>query len=108
MLCCSSLYYNRWRSNRSDKANLLLDYIIGQEFRGQTEGIVESFVEMQMQIETERRSYEAQWKRRDQNIRKALLHATHMFSSIKAIVGNNLANVPLLELAQPKDTSNDA
>jgi hypothetical protein len=96
------------QANRSDKANLLLDYIISQEFRGQAEGIVESFVEMQMQLEAERRSYEAQWKRREQNTRKALLHTTHMFSSIKAIVGNNLPNVPLLELPQPENTNKDS
>jgi hypothetical protein len=97
-----------FQDNRSDKANLLLDYIISQEFRGQAEGVIENFVDMQMQLEAERRSFEAQWKRREQSIRKALLHTTHMFSSIKAIVGNSLANVALLELAQPKDTNDGA
>jgi len=86
------------QENKHDKMSLLYDYLTGSEFRLQVEAIVEGFVEMQSELERERRAMEGVWKRRERQIEKVLLNTNHMYNSIKGIAGSAIASLPQLEL----------
>lgn len=62
------------------------------------EGIVEGFTQMQSDLESEKRSMQSIWKKREKQIQKVLLNTNHMYSSIKGIAGRAIQTVQLFEL----------
>ncbi|MDE0714959.1 MAG: DUF2130 domain-containing protein, partial [Gammaproteobacteria bacterium] len=86
------------RENRGDKMGMLYDYLTGNEFRQQVEAIVEGFTQMQTDLESEKRSMQTIWKKREKQIEKVLLSTNHMYGSIRGIAGNTIPQVSLLEL----------
>lgn len=86
------------QDNKGDKMHMLYDFLTGNEFRHNVEAIVEGFTSMQNDLNTERRAMESIWKKREKQIEKVLLNTTHMYSSIKGIAGNAIADIKYLEL----------
>lgn len=89
---------SRSQENRADKMSLLYSYFTGNEFSMQLQSIVEGFVEMQEELNKQKRSLMASWKRQQKHIDSVLLNTTNMYGSIKGIAGNSIANVEALEL----------
>ena len=85
------------QDNKGDKMGMLYDFLTGNEFRLQVEAIVEGFTQMQTDLESEKRSMAAIWKKREKQIQKVLLNTTNMYGSVKGIAGNAIQNVSLLE-----------
>lgn len=79
---------------------MLYDFLTGNEFRMQVEAIVEGFTQMQAELESEKRSMQGIWKKREKQIQKVLLNTNHMYHSIRGIAGSAVQSVPLLELQQ--------
>ncbi|MGB5706918.1 MAG: DUF2130 domain-containing protein [Arenicellales bacterium] len=86
------------QENKGDKMGMLYDFLTGNEFRNQVEAIVEGFTQMQADLESEKRSMQSIWKKREKQIEKVLLNTNHMYGSIKGIAGNAIQSVPLLDL----------
>lgn len=86
------------QENKGDKMGMLYDFLTGNEFRQQVEAIVEGFTQMQTDLESEKRSMQSIWKKREKQIEKVLLNTNHMYGSIKGIAGNAIQSVPLLDL----------
>ena len=86
------------QENKGEKMTMLYDFLTGNEFRLQVEAIVEGFTQMQSDLESEKRSMQGIWKKREKQIDKVLLNTTHMYSSIKGIAGSAVQTVPQLEL----------
>ena len=86
------------QENRADKMSLLYSYFTGNEFSMQLQSIVEGFVAMQEELNKQKRSVMASWKRQQKHIDSVLLNTTNMYGSIKGIAGNAIANVEALEL----------
>lgn len=91
------------QENKGDKMGMLYDFLTGNEFRQQVEAIVEGFSQMQTDLESEKRSMQSIWKKREKQIEKVLLNTNHMYGSIKGIAGNAIQSVPLLELETEED-----
>lgn len=86
------------QENRGDKMTLLYDYLTGHEFRMQIEAIVEGFVQMETDLNAEKRAMEAIWKKREKQIAKVLLNTTRMHGAIRGIAGAAIPAVPQLGL----------
>jgi hypothetical protein len=86
------------QENKGDKMAMLYDYLTSNEFRMQIESIVEGFTQMKTDLESEKRSMQSIWKKRDKQIDKVLHNTTAMYGGIKGIAGNAIQDVPLLEL----------
>mgnify|MGYP001549751926 CR=1 FL=1 len=95
------------QENKGDKMGMLYDFLTSNEFRLQIEAIVEGFVQMQGDLESEKRSMQGIWKKREKQIEKVLLNTNFMYSSIRGIAGNAIQPVPLLELPEG-DEDDDA
>ena len=91
------------QENKGDKMNMLYDYLTSNEFKLQIEGIVEGFVQMQTDLESEKRSMMSIWKKREKQIEKVLHNTNFMYSSIKGIAGNAVPEVKLLELTDEEE-----
>ncbi len=91
------------QENKGDKMGMLYDFLTGNEFRLQIEAIVEGFVQMQGDLDSEKRAMQGIWKKREKQIEKVLLNTNYMYSSIKGIAGNAIQPVPLLELPEAEE-----
>lgn len=83
--------------NRGTKTEMVYDFLTGTEFRQQVEGMLEGITQMYTDLESEKRAFAAQWKKREKQIEKVILNASNMYSSIRGIVGNAVAPISYLE-----------
>ncbi len=83
---------------KSEKMELLYQYLAGDEFRQRVEAIVEAFEAMQAQIQRERRAMEKQWAEREKQIQRVIGSTSGMYGALQGIVGGGLATIPALEL----------
>ena len=84
--------------NKGEKMAMLYSFLTSNEFKLQVEGIVEGFTQMKADLDTEKRSIQGHWKKREKQIEKVLLNTNHMYSSIRGIAGTAIQAVPMLEL----------
>jgi len=90
--------------NRGDKMALLYNYLTGNEFGLQMKSIVDGFMTMQTELDKERRSLMASWKRRQKLIDGVLQNTTEMYGSLQGIAGAGaLGHIEALELEAPED-----
>jgi len=88
------------QENRSDKMNLLYNYMTGNEFSMQIRAIVDGFIKMQEELDKEKRSLMASWKRRQKTIDGVLANTTQMYGSLQGIAGSSaIAHIEALELS---------
>ncbi len=92
------------QENKGDKMGMLYDYLTGSEFRMQIEAIVEGFTQLKEDLESEKRSMQGIWKKREKQIDRVLLNTNFMYNSIKGIAGNAVQSVSLLELGKENDS----
>ncbi len=84
--------------NKGDKMALLYNYLTGNEFAMQLNSIVAGFTTMQEELDKERRSLMASWKRRQKLIDGVLVNTTEMYGSLQGIAGNAIGHIQRLEL----------
>lgn len=87
------------QENKQDKMSLLYHYLTSSEFRMQIEAIVEGFVQMQSDLDSEKRAMQRLWKQREKQIQKVLENTIGMYGSLKGIAGNAIGEVKALELS---------
>ena len=91
------------QENRVDKMSLLYRYFTSREFSMQLNSIVDGFIQMQEELNKQKRSVMASWKRQQKQIDTVLLNTTGMYGSIKGIAGSAIENVAALELEHMDD-----
>ena len=90
--------------NRADKMSLLYSYMTGNEFQMQLKAIVDGFVMMQQELDREKRSLMATWKRRQKAIDGVLANTTEMYGALQGIAGSTaIATIDALELPEELD-----
>ncbi len=90
--------------NRADKMSLLYSYMTGNEFSMQMKAIVDGFMKMQEELEKEKRSLMASWKRRQKTIDGVLANTTEMYGSLQGIAGSSaIVHIDALELPYDKE-----
>jgi hypothetical protein len=85
------------QENRGSKMELLYNYLLSNEFRGQMEAIAEGFMAMKTGITKERMQMEKIWKEREKQLEKVLINTSGMYGSVKGIAGTSLGDIPLLD-----------
>ena len=92
--------------NKSDKMTLLYNYMTGNEFSMQMKAIVDGFMKMQEELEKEKRSLMASWKRREKTIDGVLVNTTEMYGALQGIAGSSaIVHIDALEL--PEDFNDE-
>jgi hypothetical protein len=87
--------------NRTDKMSLLYNYMTGKEFAMQLKAIVDGFNKMQEELEKEKRSLMASWKRREKIIDGVLANTTEMYGALQGIAGSAaIVHIETLELSE--------
>lgn len=84
--------------NKGDKMHLLYDFLTGNEFRMQIEGIVDGFSQMQQDLNKEKSAMMRIWAQREKQIIKVLENTSNLYGSIKGIAGSAIKQIDQLEL----------
>jgi len=80
------------------KMQLVYEYLTGVEFRNRVEGLLEAYVEMREDLESEKRAMQARWKRRQRFIERAVENVTAFYGDLQGIAGRQLPGLPSLGL----------
>lgn len=87
---------------KGEKMQVLYDFLISTEFKQQMEAIVNGYVNMRNQIDSEKRSMKRQWKEREKQLDLVIDGATEMYGSIKGIAGSAIQEIKALEMGSQK------
>ncbi len=83
---------------RDEKMSLLYKYLSGPQFKNRVENIVMAFVNMKADLDTEKRSFNRIWSKREKEIEKVILSTSNMYGDLQGIIGGSLPEIKQLEL----------
>ena len=86
------------QEGKGDKMSLLYDFLMSDEFKHHIKDIAEALMDMEKDLDREKRAMEGLWKKREKQNHKVLTNLNMMFNSIKGIAGNSLGTITALEL----------
>jgi hypothetical protein len=88
---------------KNEKMEILYRYLSGSEFKQRVEAIVESFIEMQQDLQEERRVAERRWSKREKQIQRVITNTSGMYGDLQGLIGSSLHTIPALEHVQNGD-----
>ncbi|MFN3531641.1 MAG: DUF2130 domain-containing protein [Candidatus Brocadia sp.] len=83
---------------KSEKMEVLYNYLSGPEFRQRIEAIVESFKSMKEDLDQEKRAMIKIWAKREKQIEKIVNNTLGMYGDMEGIIGASLPQIRSLEL----------
>ncbi len=84
---------------KNEKMEDLFKYVTGDEFKQRVSAIIESYTNLQTEIEKEKRWFSLKWARQEKEIRKVIDHTHGMYGELQGVVGaQSLPSVKGLEL----------
>jgi hypothetical protein len=89
----------RNQRGRSEKATILYEYLVSNEFKQRIEAIATPFIEMQTSLAQEKRAMTRIWNTREKQIEGVLSNMAGFTGDIVGITGKQLT-VPFLELIE--------
>lgn len=90
---------------RQDKAELLHNYLGGSEFRQRVEGVIDSFIALKNDLESEKRSMHRLWAKREKHLEQAARSTSGLYGDLSGILGPGLAHIASLEA--PPESANE-
>ncbi|MGD9628509.1 MAG: DUF2130 domain-containing protein [Pyrinomonadaceae bacterium] len=89
---------------KETKAEMLYDFLTGQEFKGQFEGILEGFKSVQDGYSREKLQMTKIWKEREKQLDRILVNASGFYGSVRGIAG---AAIPEVKMLEPRNDTLD-
>jgi hypothetical protein len=83
---------------RNEKMEMVYNYLASQTFKQRIEAVVESFNNMQDDVEAEKRAMEKIWAKRQQQIEWIVKNTTRFYGDLQGIIGAALPPIARLEL----------
>jgi hypothetical protein len=88
----------RTAEGRKTNAQRAYDYLLGSEFAMRLKGIAEPFVQLQEDLDSERRTMTQRWARRQKQIDRVLEAAFGMRGDIEALAGSELPELDAIAI----------
>jgi hypothetical protein len=93
--------------NRGDKKEMLYNYFASNKFKHTITTIIDTYSSMHEQLNTEKRAFQKQWKKREEQINSVQENMLGLFGSIEGIIGNQLSSNDTFELLAGSDSDED-
>lgn len=87
-------------AGEAGKMSALSEYLCGPVFRGRVEALVESFVSLKEETDSERRAMERIWGRRVKTLERAIQNSAGFVGDLEGVLGRGLPGIKGLELKQ--------
>jgi hypothetical protein len=81
---------------KNEKMEVLYQYLSGAEFRQRIEAIVEAFVQMQTDLNEEKRASEKRWAKREKQVQRVISNTSGMYGDLQGLIGSSLHDIQLL------------
>lgn len=104
-ICITEASIKATELNRSEKIQALYNYLMSSEFKQRVEAIIESASEMRQNIDKERKSMLAFWKKQEKAIDQMGFLVADIIGSIDGISGNALGPIRGLELGEASEAA---
>jgi hypothetical protein len=88
---------------KQTKIEQLYHYLAGSEFRQRMEGVVEAYVTLKDDLDSEKRSVQRLWAKREKQLERAIANMAGMYGDLGGILGPSLPQIAHLELAAIPD-----
>lgn len=88
---------------KDEKIEALYRYLSGIEFKQRVEMIVDTFVSMKNELDSEKRAMQRVWSQREKGIEKVISNVAGMYGDLQGIIGAALPTIALLELPESVD-----
>jgi hypothetical protein len=85
------------QENKTDKMQLLYNFLTGNEFKQSMEAIGEGYIALREGIIKEKIQMEKIWKEREKQLDKVLLNTAQFYGSIQGIAGNAIGDLKMLD-----------
>lgn len=89
--------------NKDENLEMLYEYLQSEAFRHRFEAFAEGIVNMESDLDYERRAMERVWKKREVQIKKMKINAARMYGELQGVVGNALPDIKIFSLPQGKE-----
>ena len=76
---------------------VLFNYLSGAEFRHRVEGIVEAFVTLKEELDSEKRAVTRLWAKREKQLERAVSQTAGLYGDLGGIIGSALPQIQHLE-----------
>lgn len=83
---------------QEDKLSQLFGYISSSQFKNRVENMVLAFSQMRSDLETEKRSMQRIWSKREKELERMMLNTSGLYGDLQGVVGNTLPSIEHLEL----------
>jgi len=87
-----------FQDGKTGKMEILYSYLTGPEFKSRIEAILEGFINLQKDLDSEKRAMEKIWSKRSKQIDKVIKSIGGMHGDLEGIAGSSLPVVKMLEL----------
>lgn len=104
-ICITEANIKATELNRSEKIQALYNYLMSSEFKQRVEAIIESASEMRQNIDKERKSMLAFWKKQEKAIDQMGFLVADIVGSIDGISGNALGPIRGMELEEASEAA---
>ncbi len=85
---------------RAEKMELVYNYLSSPEFQQRVGGVVEAFITMRDDLESEKRSMKRIWSKREKQLDRAITHTAGLYGDLQGIIGASMPEVEGLELTR--------
>jgi hypothetical protein len=92
-------------SGKTDKMEVIYNYLTGSEFRQRIEAILEPFITMKDDLDTERRAMEKAWAKREKKIQRVMQSIAGMHGDLQGIVGIALPQIKFIEFSEDSNST---
>ena len=83
---------------KTEKMEMVYEYLAGDAFRHKVEAIVETFIGMQEQLNKEKRAYVRLWKEREKQIERIIENTAGMYGDVRGLIGSAIPDIKALTL----------
>lgn len=90
-----------------EKMELVYNYLAGSEFKQRIEGVAEAFITMQSDLDSERRSMQRIWSKREKQLQRALNNTAGLYGDLQGIIGGSMPTIEGLALPRIESTATD-
>jgi len=81
-----------------ERMQVLHQFLTGSEFKQRMEAIIQTFIGMQNELESEKRSFKRIWSRRQKSIERVLDNTSELWGEFQSLLGEKLGTIETLEL----------
>jgi hypothetical protein len=94
--------------SKDEKMEVVFNFLTGSEFRNRVQAIVETFIAMQADLETEKRVSVKRWAQREKQIERIIDNTAGMYGDLQGLIGTSMQSIPALEAGEEVEATHVA